>query len=73
MLEQKKKKKAMRSKELSVDLRDCDEAQIWGREPKIFCSFGGPEAQWLPSFIHVRSSEPQRLFQVEQMRERAFS
>lgn len=44
MLEQKKKKKAMRSKELSVDLRDCDEAQIWGREPKIFCSFGGPEA-----------------------------
>ena len=39
------KNQAMRSKELSIELRDriVIEAQIWGRVPKNVCSIEGPQ------------------------------
>ena len=58
------KNQTMRSKELSVALRDrIVSAQIWGRGTKTFLQhWRSPRTQWPPSFWNGRSLEPPRLF-----------
>ena len=58
-------KPSMKSKELSVDLWDRIDLRnkILGRLQKKFCCFEGPKwAQWPPSSVNGRSSEPPGLF-----------